>query len=128
MVEITGGLQFSRMALIREGHGGAEIDPVTGTKQTFGAMVDLGGPSVQGRVRITGVANRAVRIDLPDHVAMSGANGASAELSGFVTDLPSFPVLGSDGSLEFTFGARLTVKGDSTGNLRGRIPISVDYN
>ncbi len=127
-LEITAGIEFSRMALAGQGTAAASIDPQTGTKRTQGGMVDLGGLSVQGRGRISGMPGRSVRIDLPARVAMTSANGASAQLSDFNTDLPAFPVLDGNGSLEFTFGARLQMQGALGGNLRGRIPISVDYN
>jgi hypothetical protein len=59
---------------------------------------------------------------------MSSADGGRAELISFTTNLPARPVLDARGELEFTFGARLVVHSGKGGNLRGRIPISVDYN
>ncbi len=91
-------------------------------------MIDLGGMAVQGRGRITGTPQRAVRIDLPRQVTMSTPDGTSAELTDLVTNLPPFPLLDSAGTLEFTFGGQLNLKGHQGGNFRGRIPISVDYN
>ena len=54
-------------------------------------------------------------------------DGAEAELSDFVTDLPAVAMLDANGVLEFAFGARLTSQGARGGNFRGRIRIRVDY-
>ncbi len=92
-------------------------------------MIDLGGMAVQGRGRITGEPGRQVRIDLPgsghhDHARWR----CRPQLVDFRSDLPDFPRLDGAGTLEFTFGARLEVRGRRGGNYRGRIPITVDYN
>lgn len=127
-IEIDAGLTFSRLALTGKGEASAEIDAQTGQKRTSGGIVDLGGTAVQGRARINGVPHRAVRIELPPSVAMTSTSGAAAELTDFTTDLPPNPVLDAGGSLEFAFGGRLRIDGPAGGSLRGRIPISVDYN
>lgn len=127
-IEIFSGLTFSRLALTGDGQASAEIDPQTGEKRTSGGIVNLGGSAVQGRGRITGTPGRAVRVDLPSSVIMTSTTGGTAELTDFVTDLPSWPVLDAGGSLEFSFGGKLRINGPIGGNLRGRIPISVDYN
>ena len=127
-IEIHADLSFSRLALSGSGSGSAEIDPATGAKRTTGALIDLGGMAVQGRGIITGEPGRAVRVDLPGQVTMSTPEGDTAELVDFRTDLPDFPRLDASGRLEFTFGARLEMRGRQGGNYRGRIPISVDYN
>jgi hypothetical protein len=127
-IEISADLSFSRLALTGETGGSAEVDAQTGAKRTSGAMIDLGGLSVQGRGRITGEPGRIVRVDLPGQVTMTAPDGEPAELVEFRTDLPDFPRLDASGTLEFTFGARLVVRGRQGGNYRGRIPISVDYN
>lgn len=127
-IDITGGLEFSRLAMAGTGGGSAAIDPQTGEKRTAGAMVDLGGVSVQGHARITGTPMRAVRVDLPSRVTLTTAAGGRAELTDFTTSLSAYPVLDASGTLEFTFGARLVVSGPVGGNFRGRIPITVDYN
>ncbi len=127
-IEIHADLSFSRLALAGSGAGSAVIDPQSGAKRTDGGMIDLGGMAVQGRGRITGTPQRAVRIDLPRQVTMSTPDGTNAELTDLATNLPPFPVLDAAGTLEFTFGGRLNLKGHQGGNFRGRIPISVDYN
>lgn len=126
--EITSDLAFSRMALTGQGEASAVIDAQQGTRQVSGDAVALGGLAVQGRGRITGTPNRRVRVDLPRSVTMTSADGGSAVLTDFTTDLPPWPVLDSTGTLEFAFGGRLQMRGNLTGSLRGRIPITVDYN
>lgn len=127
-IEIGSGLTFSRLALTGKGGGSAAIDPQSGQRSTDGGLVALGGMAVQGKARITGAPLRAVRVDLPRSVAMTTSSGGEAQLSELTTDLPAWPVLDASGTLEFSFGGRLTVPAGATGRLRGRIPISVDYN
>ncbi len=126
-IEIESGLQFSRLALVGQAEGAAEIDPQTGTKRVDAGMIDLGGLSYQGRARVTGTPLRPVRIELPQRVQLRSPDGAEAELTGFVTDLPPVAMLDENGTLEFAFGARLSSQGARSGNFRGRIAIRVDY-
>ena len=126
-IEIQSGLQFSRLALRGRIDGGAVIDPQTGQKRVDANMIDLGGMSYQGRARVTGEPLRPVRIELPQRVELRSPDGAEAELTGFVTDLPAVAVLDANGNLEFNFGARLSSQGARGGNFRGRIAIRVDY-
>lgn len=127
-IEISSGLVFSRLALTGQGDASAAIDPQTGQKKTDGGIVDLGGQAVQGRARITGMPRRAIRVTLPATVTMTSTIGGTAELTDFVTDLPAWPVLDEAGVLEFAFGGSLKLSGPVGGSLRGRIPITVDYN
>jgi hypothetical protein len=126
-IAIESGLQFSRLALTGHAEGAAEIDPQTGEKRVDAGMIDLGGLSYQGRARVTGTPLRPVRIELPQRVQLRSPDGAEAELTGFVTDLPPVAMLDANGTLEFAFGARLTSQGARSGNFRGRIAIRVDY-
>jgi hypothetical protein len=126
-VEVESGLQFSRLALHGKFDSGAEIDPQTGEKRVDAGMIDLGGMSYQGRARVTGEPLRPVLIELPHRVQLRSPDGAEAELSGFVTDLPPVAMLDENGTLEFAFGARLSTQGARGGNFRGRIAIRVDY-
>lgn len=127
VIEIHSNLVFSRLALIGKGEASAALDPQTGRKAVSG-MVDLGGQAVQGRARIVGSPNRAVRVILPGSVTMTSQAGGEAMLTDFVTDLPPWPVLDSAGQLEFAFGGSLVLRGPVGGALRGRIPITVEYN
>ncbi len=127
-IEIWADLSFAKLALTSRNGGSAEVDAQTGSKSTQGDMISLGGTPVTGHGRITGDPLRAVRIDLPSRVPMNTPDGGSAELTDFTISLPPNPQLNANGELEFSFGARLVVKGGRGGNYRGRIPISVDYN
>lgn len=126
-IEIDSGLQFSRLALRGQGDGSAKIDPRTGVKRVDANTIDLGGQSWQGRVRVTGEPLRPVRIELPARVQLRSPEGGEAELSDFETDLPAGAILDEHGTLEFSFGARLSTQDGQGGNFRGRIPIRVDY-
>ena len=126
-IEIESGIQFSRLALSGTFDGAAEIDPYTGEKRVDAGMIDLGGLSYQGRARVTGEPLRAVRIELPNRVQLRSPDGAEAELTGFVTNLPPVAMLDANGTLEFAFGARISSRGARGGNFRGRIAIRVDY-
>lgn len=126
-LEITSGLQFSRLALSRDGWGSVQVDPETGQKKTQGNVQDLGGQVFHGKARVTGEPLRAVRVELPTKVWLRAPDGSSAELIDLRTDLPSFAVLDSTGTLEFNFGGTLVVNGMGSGRLRGRIPIEVNY-
>jgi hypothetical protein len=126
-IEIESGLQFSRLALSGRFDGTVEIDPQTGAKTVDAGMIDLGGLSYQGRARITGEPLRPVRIEMPSRVQLLSPDGAEAELSEFVTNLPQVAMLDENGMLEFSFGARLSSQGARGGNFRGRIAIRVDY-
>ena len=127
-IEIWTDLNFSKLALTGRAGGSAELSATGGGKQTTGEVIDLGGISVTGHGKITGVPLREVRIELPDRVDMTTADGGHADLAQFTTDLPAHPALNANGELEFRFGARLVLSGARGGNFRGRIPISVDYN
>lgn len=126
-IEVESGLQFSRMALRGPADGEASIDPQTGEKRVGRNMIDLGGQSFAGRARVTGEPLRPVRIELPPRVMLRSADGAQAELTDFVTDLPPVAVLDESGTLSFAFGARIASREARGGNFRGRIPIRVDY-
>jgi hypothetical protein len=126
-IEIVSELQFSRLGLRGRAEGGAEIDPHTGEKRVDAGMIDLGGLAYQGRARVTGEPLRPVRIELPQRVQLRSPDGAEAELTGFVTDLPPVAMLDENGTLEFAFGSRLSIQFASGCNFRVRFAIRVDY-
>jgi hypothetical protein len=127
-IEIWADLNFSKLALTGRSGGAAELDPASGAKRTSGELIDLGGLPINGHGRITGEPFREISITLPQRVMMTAPDGGHGELTNFVTSLPPHPALDGNGILEFTFGARLELGSNRGGNLRGRIPISVDYN
>jgi hypothetical protein len=126
-IEIDSGIQFSRLALSGKLDGGAELDARTGETRADAGMIALGGLSFQGHARVTGEPRRPIRIELPSRIPLRSPDGAEAELTGFVTDLPPVAMLDDNGILEFNFGARLSSQGARGGNFRGRIAIRVDY-
>ena len=71
-----------------------EVDPTSGRRRVTGGLVDLGGLGLSGTVRLTGEPGRGVRISLPHHVRLVAPDGATAEVSDIVTDLPAMPRLG----------------------------------
>jgi hypothetical protein len=127
-IEISTGLEFSRLARTGRGDGVASLDPQSGAKRIDQGLVDLGGFALTGRARVSGTPSRAVRILLPASVTLRTPQGDTAELTDLATDLPAVPVLDASGGLEFSFGGRLRVTGASAGNFRGRIPIGVEYD
>ena len=58
---------------------------------------------------------------------MFGDGSGSIRINSLVTDLPSFPRIGDDGTLSFRFGGDLRLSGDSDGAFRGTIDIIVEY-
>lgn len=127
-VEIETTLDFDRVALSGPGGGMVAIDPISGRRSVSGELVELGGMAIQGTATVRGEPGRAVRIQLPAAVTLHSGEGGSAELSDIEADLPRGGArLGRDGTLRFSFGGRLSVKGDASGDYRGRIPLVVDY-
>jgi len=68
-----------------------------------------------------------VRVELPSQVMLFGAGTGSIRIDSLVTDLPSFPRIGDDGTLSFRFGGDLRMTGDSDGAYHGTIDITVEY-
>ncbi|MEO6389120.1 MAG: DUF4402 domain-containing protein [Croceibacterium sp.] len=125
-IAVESGIKFSRLALRGKDDGEAQIDQA-GENRVGPNMIDLGGLSYQGRARITGQPLRPVRIEMPPKVMLRSPDGAEAELTDFVTDLPPVAMLDQYGQLSFAFGARISSHGARGGNFRGRIAIRVDY-
>jgi hypothetical protein len=80
-----------------------------------------------GTATIHGVAGRAVRVELPRRIDLFSVSGGEIAVDEIVSDLQSLPRLDSAGNLAFRFGGRVTVTGDSQGDYRGEIPITVEY-
>jgi hypothetical protein len=126
-IEIMSSLDFSRLALAPGQSGAAQLDPVAGVKQVSGGVYDMGGLMLRGSAHISGEPNALVRIDLPPRVLLRSSTGESIELVNLQIDLPPLSRLDGAGQLQFSFGGRLVVSGRISGQLRGSIPISVDY-
>lgn len=129
-VEIQADIDFGRLVLIGDGVGRVVIDLNTGKKLVSGELDDLGGMAVQGEALITGAPGEIVNVSIPGRVTMTDPAGGQAELRDFETDLPALARLDSNGQLTFRFTATLYTDAKTAmgGNLRARIPISVEYD
>ncbi len=124
-IDITTKLNFSRAALSGAGIGEIEIDPENNRRVE--GLVDLGGPSLAGTAVVRGEPRRPVRIDMPATIRMTSSTGGSIEISELHTNLSGAPQLDATGTLHFSFGGRLLVRGNVAGTFRGRIPITAQY-
>jgi hypothetical protein len=126
-IEITTRLDFSRAALSGLGGGQIDVDPQSGSRRLDGGMVDLGGSALAGTAVVRGRPGRVVRIDMPHSARMTSLTGGVVEITGLRTSLTGNPRLDQTGRLEFSFGGRLTVRGNASGTFRARIPITAQY-
>ncbi len=128
-IQIESDLDFGRVVLLGDGEGRVLLDLETGQKRLIGDVDDLGGMPITGRAVVTGAPFEQVIIDLPGEVPMRDPTGGRARLREFETDLPALPVLDSGGRLTFNFSGTLVIEAETnaSGNLRGRVPITVEY-
>lgn len=126
-LEITTNLDFSRLALLHQGGGEVHLDPQSGQRRVSGGVRDLGGLSLHGEGRLKGEPGRLVKVQMPERIMLSAPNGSTAELVKLDTDLPAQARLDRDGNLTFVFGGRLRVNGNVSGQFRGRIAITAEY-
>lgn len=125
-LDIETSLDFGRLILAGEGQGAAVIRP-DGSSAAQGALAPVGARAMVGTAVIHGTAGRAVRVELPHRIDLYSLNGGRITVDDVVSDLPSLPRLDSAGNLTFRFGGRVTVRGDSEGEYRGDMPITVEY-
>jgi len=125
-LQVESRLDFDKVVF--EGNGSAllALSP-DGTARLSGAAAAAGARTMPGTVLVRGEPGRAVRVDLPHQVELFGAGTGSIRIDSLVTDLPSFPRIGEDGTLSFRFGGDLRLTGDSDGAYRGTIDITVEY-
>jgi Domain of unknown function (DUF4402) len=126
-IEIETALDFSRVALSGDGGGVVALDVQSGARRTTGTLMDMGGLAFRGAARLTGRPMAAVRVDLPNRIILRTTTGATAEIIAIKSTLTSAPMLGPDGQLNFQFAGDLIVKGRVSGNFRGNIAISAEY-
>ncbi len=129
-LSIESDIDFGRLVLLGTGIGQVWLDLATGERFVTGGLDDAGGMPVTGRAIVTGRPLEPIRIEFPDTVTMTDPSGGVATLRDFTTDLPSLPILDSTGQLEFRFSGTLHTDSNSPlgGRLRGRVPITVDYD
>ena len=128
-ISIESDIDFGRVVLLKRGEGRILLDLETGERTLIGDLDDLGGVPITGRASVTGSPFEALRVILPTRVSMRDATGGLAEIRDFVTDLSALPTLDPNGQLTFRFSGTLMLdsQADPSGSLRGRVPISVEY-
>lgn len=126
-IQNTTNLDFSRLALLDRSGGEIHLDPQSRERRVSGSLRDLGGLSLHGEGRLTGEPGRLVKVQMPERITLSAPNGSTAELVRLDTNLSAQPRLDRDGHLKFLFGGRLRVNGNVSGQFRGRIAITAEY-
>lgn len=119
-------LSFDRLVLSGAGNGAATIRPDGGTGNE-GSVSSISSRATVGMVTVHGAPNRALRVDIPRRIDLYSLSGGHIILDDVTTDLPSTPRLDAAGNLNFHFGGRLLVTGDTDGQYRGDLPITVEY-
>jgi Domain of unknown function (DUF4402) len=125
-LEIESSLDFGRLILAADGEGAAVIHP-DGSSAAQGALAGVSARAMVGTASIHGTAGRVVRVELPRRIDLYSVGGGRITLDEVISDLPPLPRLDSAGNLTFRFGGRVTVTGDSDGDYRGDMPITVEY-
>ena len=125
-LEIETSLDFDRLILAGTGQGAAVVRP-DGSTAAEGAVGTVSPRAMVGTAVIRGEAGRAVRIELPRRIELYSMSGGRISVDQVMSDLPSLPRLDSAGNLSFHFGGRVTISGDSDGDYRGDLPITVEY-
>ena len=126
VLEIQTSLDFDRLILAGQGRGAAVIRP-DGSHSAEGALAAVSPRAMVGTATVHGDADRAVRVELPSRVDLYSVSGGHIGMDEIVSDLPSLPRLDSAGNLTFRFGGRVQISGDSDGDYRGDLPITVEY-
>jgi hypothetical protein len=125
-LQIETNLSFDRMLLSGTGAGAATIR-ADGSNGVEGSVLELGPRATVGTVLVHGEPNRAVRVDLPRRIQLFSLTGGQATLDDVTADVPTITRLDAAGNLSFHFGGRLIMSGDSDGQFRGDLPITVEY-
>lgn len=125
-LQIETSIDFDRLVLAGEGDGAAVIRP-DGSRAAEGSVSQVSARAMVGTAVIHGAPGKAVRVELPPRVELYSLSGGRISFDRLVSDLPALPRLDSAGNLTFSFGGRVTVSGDSEGEYRGDLPITVEY-
>lgn len=123
---IDTSVDFDRLILSGPGEGAAVIRP-DGSNAAQGALTAVSPRAMVGTASVHGEAGRALRVVLPKRIDLYSVSGGRITFDEVVSDLPSLPRLDSAGNLTFRFGGRVTITGDSEGQYRGDMPITVEY-
>jgi hypothetical protein len=124
-LQIESSLDFDRLILVGEGAGAAVIRPDGSNSQQ--GSVTIGPRAMVGSASIHGTPGRVVRVELPRRIELYSTDGGRISVDEVFSDLPSLPRLDSAGNLSFRFGGRIRINGDSEGQYRGDMPITVEY-
>lgn len=125
-LQVETALNFDRLIISGGGAGAATIRP-DGENSAEGAVLEISPRAMVGTVLVHGEANRAVRVELPRRIELYSLSGGRITLDDVTTDLNGTPRLDAAGNLSFRFGGRLIVAGDTDGQYRGDLPITVEY-
>ncbi len=125
-LQIESSLDFDRLILLGGGDGAAVIRP-DGSSTAQGSLAGLSSRAMVGSAAVHGEPGRAVRVELPRQIQLFSVSGGHITVDDVASDLPSLPKLDGAGNLTFRFGGRISIRGDSDGQYRGDLPITVEY-
>jgi len=125
-LQVDATLDFDRLVTLGGGEGAVTLLP-NGERRATGSVATVSGAAMVGSISVHGEPGRALRVELPKRIELYSLEGATIVVDPVETDLSGLPTLDSAGNLTFRFGGRLELRGDSEGEYRGDIPITVDY-
>jgi hypothetical protein len=125
-LRVETSLDFDRLIFSGSGMGAATVRP-DGSNAAEGVVTAVGPRARVGTVLVHGAPGRALRVELPHRIELYSLSGGRVTLDQVITDLPPQPRLDAAGNLSFRFGGRLVVTGDTDGQYRGDLPITVEY-
>lgn len=125
-LSVETGLDFDRLIFSGPGTGAATMRP-DGSNGADGVVTAVGPRARVGSVLVHGEPGRALRVEVPHRIELFSLSGGQLTLDQVTTDLPPIPRLDSAGNLTFRFGGRIVVTGNSDGQFRGDLPITVEY-
>jgi hypothetical protein len=125
-ISVDSDLNFDRLLMEHEGAGTARLMP-DGVKSATGSIGSVGGRADVARIIVRGAPGRPLSVRLPDRIDLQGLKGGMLVIDSIVSDLPDAPTLDSAGQLVIQLGGEVRITGESDGDYRGSIPVSVDY-
>src|SRR5438309_3531361 len=125
-LSVETALDFDRLIFSGSGVGAATFRP-DGSSAAEGIVTAVGPRATVGTVLVHGEPGRALRVEVPHRIELYSVSGGRVTLEQVTTDLPPMPRLDSAGNLSFRFGGPLLVTGDTDGQFRGELPITVEY-
>jgi hypothetical protein len=125
-IELETTLDFDRIIIDGNGGGTVRLMP-DGTSDSSGGVESVSGRVRIGRVVIHGEPGRAIHVDFPKSIELTGMQGTVIRVSALITNLPDSPTLDSSGQLAIDFGGELKVEGGVDGDFRGNLLVRADY-